>query len=266
MEIILYQAPRVEESVTSFSTSGRRMVGWAGLLSSFRQLRTDNGPGLLSSFRQISSLAGSLLIIVFFVGLLLYSFPLIKQKTVLRLSQKPIPTSGFLEVINNSEPVVQSEEIPDINFSIVIPKIKASSKIIINVNPNNKKEYDAALKQGVVHAAGSVFPGMKGTTFLFSHSTNAPWNITRYNAVFYLLSELEIGDKIIVYFQGKKYYYFVQEKRILNPSETEIFKQKEEEILVLQTCYPPGTTDKALVVIAKPGAANQLTLNDHTNF
>jgi len=46
---------------------------------------------------------------------------------------------------------------------------------------------------------------MKGTIFLFAHSTDAPWNIIRYNAVFYLLRELDAGDGIIVFFLGKRF-------------------------------------------------------------
>jgi sortase A len=140
---------------------------------------------------------------------------------------------------------------PDPYFSLVIPKIDARAKVSANIDAGNAKEYLVALKKGVAHARGTVFPGMKGTIYLFAHSTDAPINIVRYNAVFFLLNELVPGDEIVVFFYGLRYNYQVTEKKIIEPTQTDFFGQKEEEMLVLQTCYPPGTTRKALLVIAK---------------
>lgn len=141
----------------------------------------------------------------------------------------------------------------DTNFSIVIPKIGANSRIIPNVDPANYNEYMGALRMGVAHAAGTVFPGMNGNVYLFAHSTDYFWNVGRYNAVFYLLKELEAGDEIDVFFEGKRFIYIVAEKRIVKPSEVEYITQPTtEEQLTLQTCWPPGTTLERLLVIAKP--------------
>src|SRR5260221_10612320 len=46
----------------------------------------------------------------------------------------------------------------DDQFGIVIPKIKANSKIIANVDPFNEKEYQWALTKGVAQAKGSSLP------------------------------------------------------------------------------------------------------------
>lgn len=150
----------------------------------------------------------------------------------------------------------QASVAPDVQFSIVIPKIQARSKVIANVDAGNKREYLAALKQGVAHAAGTGLPGVKSdvnrTVVLFAHSTDAPWNMARYNAVFYLLYKLTVGDQIQVYFQGVRHDYQVEETQIVPASDLSYFaKQTQKEILVLQTCYPPGTTLKRLVVIAR---------------
>lgn len=140
---------------------------------------------------------------------------------------------------------------PDLYFSIVIPKIDARAKIIPNVDASNPRQYRWALKKGVAHAKGTVFPGMKGTIYLFAHSAGTPGEIAHYNAVFYLLKELKAGDLIVVFFQGQGFAYQVEEKKIVEASETGFFEQKDEELLVLQTCHPPGTTTKALLVFAK---------------
>lgn len=141
-------------------------------------------------------------------------------------------------------------------FQLIIPKLKINSPIIPNIDPNNKKEYVQALKQGIAHASGSGLPGEKKsnqTIYLFAHSTDSPGNIGQYNAIFYLLKELEENDRIIIWFWGQKFVYQVWQKETLNPTDTHYFEpQNKEEILVLQTCWPPGTTLKQLVVLAKP--------------
>jgi len=140
----------------------------------------------------------------------------------------------------------------DPNFSVVIPKIGANSKIIANVDAGNSQEYLEALKKGVAHAAGTAFPGEGGHIFLFAHSTDYFWNVGSYNAIFYLLNKLEKGDEVDLFYQGKRVVYQVIEKRIVDPSQVEYLTRKtNREFLTLQTCWPPGTTLKRLLVMAK---------------
>src|SRR3972149_1574681 len=74
----------------------------------------------------------------------------------------------------------------------------------------------------------------------------------RYNAVFYLLRKLEAGDKIIVFFADKKYEYQVTQKLTTPAKDVSWFSYDDgEETLVLQTCDPPGTTFRRLIVVAK---------------
>jgi LPXTG-site transpeptidase (sortase) family protein len=87
---------------------------------------------------------------------------------------------------------------------------------------------------------------------MFAHSTNSPINFARYNAVFYLLDKLAEGDRIEVVYQGKLYRYKTASREILAPDDVRyLVPQAMEEKLVLQTCYPPGTTWKRLVIVAK---------------
>lgn len=138
------------------------------------------------------------------------------------------------------------------DFGLVIEKINANAKIIPNVDASNEKEYLEALSKGIAHAKGTHFPGDKGNIYLFSHSTDAPWNFVRYNAIFYLLNKLETGDRVILFYQGRRYDYIVFDKVVVSPTETSyLTNHYDEEILTLQTCDPPGTTFKRLVVRAK---------------
>lgn len=138
-------------------------------------------------------------------------------------------------------------------FSIVIPKIDAASDIIANVDSSNEAEYKEALQKGVAHAKGTMFPSQGGTIFLFSHSTDSPVNVARYNAVFFLLRKLEKGDRIIIYFADKRYDYQVESKLITSPKDTSWLTDRGDgERLILQTCDPPGTNWNRLLVIATP--------------
>lgn len=140
----------------------------------------------------------------------------------------------------------------DTDFGIVIEKINANAKVIANVDPTNERDYSQALGKGVAHAKGTTFPGQKGNIYLFSHSVDAPWNIVRFNAVFYLLGKLEKGDRIIMFYQGRRYDYIVFDKQIVSPRDTHFLTDSyNDSILTLQTCDPPGTLLNRLVVRAR---------------
>lgn len=202
--------------------------------------------------KRVFSSLGNLLILLALAGLSLSLYPLVKAEITFRRSRLPQQklVSQFARI--NAAAVAPTVIPPDPNFSLIIPKIAASAPVIANVDAQNAQKYNQALKQGVAHGAGTVFPGMKGSVWLFAHSAASPWDIRNYNAVFYLLDRMEEGDEVIVFFQGKRFNYRVSEKMIVSSKDTSFYSQKEEEILVLQTCWPPGTTQKTLLVLARP--------------
>lgn len=155
---------------------------------------------------------------------------------------------GFAEVLaGNTEQVL----IPtSTQFGLVIPKIGVNVSVMPNVDPANPSEFLSVLQTSVAHAKGSVFPGMNGTIYLFAHSTDTWLHVGRYNAIFYLLKELSLGDAVIIFFDGVRYDYVVQEKVILPATDVSLLSQIGKERLVLQTCWPPGTTWKRLFVVA----------------
>lgn len=140
------------------------------------------------------------------------------------------------------------------DFSVVIPKIGANERVTPNVNPADGNEYLDVLKRTVAHARGSSLPGLNGTTYLFAHSADNFWDVGRYNAVFYLLKDLSLGDDISVFFQNKRYNYTVYDKKIVDPVEVGYMAANigQGEKLILQTCWPPGTAWKRLLIFAKP--------------
>ena len=196
----------------------------------------------------------------FAVIVLLFSYgPILKEEISYRLgiNKIQIQEQNLINVTQAQRTEKIQEEAKSLGvssyFSIVIPKIGAKSEVIANVDAGREEEYKAALIKGVAHAKGTYFPGQGKTIFRFSHSTDAPWNITRYNAVFYLLRELKPKDKIIVFFADRKYKYVVEEKLITNPKDVSwLIDNSSGERLILQTCDPPGTSLNRLIVIAVP--------------
>lgn len=161
----------------------------------------------------------------------------------------PAETGGFGNFFQQEQVELLVPEDPA--FSLVIPKIGANAKVVSNVDPGNEEEYLEALKFGIAHAKGTQFPGESGHTFLFAHSTDYIWNIGSYNAVFYLLYKLDKGDEVNVFYKNQRYVYQVTDKAIITPEQTEyLTRTSTDEILTLQTCWPPGTTLKRLVVTA----------------
>ncbi len=138
------------------------------------------------------------------------------------------------------------------DFGIVIEKIGANAEVIADVDPSNEKTYMNALSEGIAHAKGTAKPGEAGNIYLFSHSVNAPWEVVRYNAVFYLLGKLDVGDRVILFYQGKRYDYIIFDKTVASANDTNFLIQNyDTSVLTLQTCDPPGTTINRLVVRAK---------------
>lgn len=138
------------------------------------------------------------------------------------------------------------------NYRLYIGKLDLSgAPIILNVDGSNQSKYLKALESGVAHFLGTAYPGQKGNSFIFGHSEYY-WNKPgAFKRVFRHLDKLEIGDKIIIKSDKNEYRYKVKEKKIVSPKDTAIIAQTEDYRLTLMTCWPPGTTSKRLVVIAK---------------
>jgi sortase A len=138
-------------------------------------------------------------------------------------------------------------------FYLSIPKIHAYSNVIATVDPWNENTYSKALKRGVAQAKGSSLPNEKGSMYLFAHSSGLPWELTRENTIFLRLGELNINDRILIDYKGKRYTYKVINKIEVWPSETAYLTDvnKKDGLLILQTCTPIGTSLKRLLIIAK---------------
>lgn len=146
-------------------------------------------------------------------------------------------------------------------FGIVIPKLGANAHVIADVDPYNSAVYQQALARGVAHAKGTVTPDKPGNVFIFSHSSVDFYLATRYNAVFYLLNKLEIGDTIEIYYKFDRYTYTVEKKDTVGADAIDyLTRQTTDKMLTLMTCWPPGTSLKRMMITAR---LSDITVNTH---
>ena len=202
-------------------------------------------------FLKVLDFTGTVLIFLSVLGIILTFGPATSYEVKYQTKET---VNKILEKSSLKSPLPEKEITPvNTDFSIVIPKIEASAAIVDNVDPFNEKEFLIALRRGVAHAKGTSYPGEIGNTYLFAHSTDAFYNVGRYNAVFYLIGKLDSGDQVDIYYKGVKFEYLVYDKMVVSPENVSYLKPIKAGVstLTLQTCYPPGTTLKRLVVLAQ---------------
>ncbi len=194
--------------------------------------------------------------------------PAIRLESRFALQQMNKVTIRQIDKVTGSEPKLLPKAVPVVfnplvtedgasiepaskEFGLIVPKIGINTAVIPAVNPADPGVYLEALKKGVAHASTSYFPDEDGTVYLFSHSTNYDWFVSDLNAVFYLLKNLSEGDLVVVFYKGRQYTYKLREKRVVKPTETSyLIPQKGAKTLILQTCWPPGSTAERLLLFA----------------
>lgn len=194
---------------------------------------------------------GFLLLGISFLGFFVLGFPIILSEASYQIYKLTQGSNIKAEEKTFGELLAEKQNNSQ-EFSIKIDKIGIQSKIIPNIDAANPAEYGPALMQGVAHGRGTAFPGEGRLIYLFAHSTNYAYNIARYNALFYNLRQMEVGDKIDINYQGKIFTYKTVEKKIVADNDLSDLKNIGQEKLILQTCWPPGTTWKRLLIIAQP--------------
>ncbi|SFB16741.1 MULTISPECIES: class D sortase [unclassified Bacillus (in: firmicutes)] len=119
-----------------------------------------------------------------------------------------------------------------------LPRIKSELAIIEGTDEDD-------LKKGVGHYKGSYYPGENGQIVLSGHR----------DTVFRRLGELKIGDPLKVKMPYGNYDYEIIGTKIVEADDTSIITlQKENEELVVTTCYPfsyVGDAPQRYIIYAK---------------
>jgi len=187
------------------------------------------------------------------------------------VSGKQLKTSSNIELQKKQIPALALEVTP-IDNRIIIPRInknipiaRVSSKNLLAHDWNAlEKDMQKALESGVVHYPGTSLPGENGNTVITGHSSYFPWDPGRFKDVFALLHQVNIGDKIVIYYEQEKYIYEVTEKKEVQPDNIDVLKQTPEQRLTLITCTPVGTNLRRLIVVAKPVQEESVKVVDTT--
>lgn len=89
------------------------------------------------------------------------------------------------------------------------------------------------LRNGVGHSSGSYFPGEGGTIVCMAHNTRG---------YLYNLSDIEIGDNIVITTTYGEFTYKVEETKIVPETQVDAVSVSHgKEMLILYTCYPTNT-------------------------
>ncbi len=161
-------------------------------------------------------------------------------------SVRPVVTSTLLSFDVTTSTAVHPEFTASTTYRLIIPRIGVDMPIVVN-EPNEAK----GLAAGAWQILGTASPdnsGGYGNMVLSAHRylyTSGP-------NTFFDLDKLEVGDKIIVWWQGKMYSYTVDASKVVPPSAVEILNPSPTPELTLFTCTPVFTTKNRLVVTARP--------------
>jgi len=170
-------------------------------------------------------------------------------------------------VLGMGEALSRSFDLPSLPFSSLLEEGKSNpdflltierlgiqkARIIPNVDGQNRRVYLKELLSGIGHLKGSSFPGEGRNIFLFGHSS-LPFlfNSRDYSTIFSTLDKLKRGDLILVEFAGKKFFYRVENIKVVSASSSASDFDSSREKLTLFTCFPPGLLTERLAVTALP--------------
>ena len=149
------------------------------------------------------------------------------------LSVENIPDTGFAPNVRTDMSDVPYESYDSLAGSMwfEIPRLGVKSTIV-GVPLKNNKWNVAWLGKQAGWLEGSAYPTWKGNSVLTGHvylSNGLP-------GPFVNLSQLKYGDKIILHANGQVYTYEIRTNRVVDPTDTSVFKHEEQSWLTLITC------------------------------
>ncbi|MFA5746709.1 MAG: sortase [Candidatus Paceibacterota bacterium] len=144
------------------------------------------------------------------------------------------------------ENVVQKED------SLIIEKIGVEAPLVRSPS-DSAEDIGKSLKKGVMIYPTSDLPSESGVTVVLGHTAPDSWPKINYYGIFNRVNELQKGDEIKIYFQGREYIYAVNRQFLVNPG-TDLVPSDDltnsENVLFLSTCWPPNSGTSRIIIEA----------------
>ncbi len=132
---------------------------------------------------------------------------------------------------------------------LVLPSIGINQPILTG-------ESEQTVNRGVWMRPHASTPDKGSNTVLVGHR----YSYHGHN-VFYDLDKMKVGDKFLIYWQGKEYNYEVIEIKTVTPDKVEVEGPTSEPRLTMYTCTPIWTAKYRLVVVSKQIFAEDNAIN-----
>jgi sortase A len=196
----------------------------------------------------------STIILVAYLILIPIVFILYKNYNQQISANKPVTNSTAYSIVNHANDntkYIKKEE--NDNFELKIEKINISAPIVLDVDGANENEYYKALENGVAHMKGTSKPSEQGNVVIFGHSSKNNDYVGDYGKIFANLDDIAIGDEIKIAKtnnNNEQYTYSVAEKKIISAGDVSVISATQNDQLTILTCWPIGSNEKRLAIIA----------------
>jgi LPXTG-site transpeptidase (sortase) family protein len=150
--------------------------------------------------------------------------------------------------------------------TLALAELNISAPITWNVG-FTQNAMNAALKQGVIHLAGTPVPGQQGMAAIAGHSSNYYWVKGDFNDIFAPLTKAQLGQRFELNYEGVMYQYQIHRIYEVKPNNTEVLSNNDKTGIRLITCTPVGTALRRLIVEAEqifPDPASAAPFNGTT--
>jgi sortase A len=139
----------------------------------------------------------------------------------------------------------QKDDFDGTSYFLSVPELEIyNAKVIVGAQD---------LSENLSQYSGTAIPGKPGNTVILGHSVLPQFfNPNNYLTIFSLLYRLELGDEIIIKYDGRSYSYLIDDIYEVQPTNLSPLAQRyDDSFLTLITCSPPGTYLRRLIVQAK---------------
>ena len=150
-----------------------------------------------------------------------------------------IETSNEFPISDNKP----AKPTPDYNLSGIRDRLIISKG---NINmPVFLGDNEKVLNKGGWLFPTTSRPELGGNSVIFGHRYKylPPASNTLYN-----LDKVEVGDEMILIWQGREYKYKVFEKKVIEPTNLSVIQPTSDARLTVITCTPLWTTKQRLVI------------------